>query len=382
MWTEDHERALVAVRKLEKENKLRALESGSFTGPKEEKEQLSADLQEFQRKREEADVEHAKKRRRIADITSKAEPLDFKNCTMLLAVDGPVQDLKSVARSSEATLVTNATDFPDYLVVNDLNKVLPIHMLGQALSGHCVCVPEFVMSRGLAGPCIAFKPCMRTPRKLWMSTEFSAEKPQWIDLVQRAMKLPGSKWQSCDELQYLTSLQSQKRRWDRVALVSTQEKQNNPIYKGQATALSPEDFFNLCSKLMLRALAEERVSAEPRASNSGLACPTICTCGLACPAAITVVYSVVGPGLSGCKWLCDLACPVARVSGFCPASGARGFRCNKGKVPNTLQFPKQKLLAAVLIGLHCYKPVLAKRVWKQKQVSLYFQSAAKADRTQ
>jgi len=92
----------------------------------------------------------------------------------------------------------------DMFVVKDPTNVGLLTKLAVSLRGGRLATPEYVLSGGAGGACLAFLPATRTQKWIWASNRFRQQHPQTIRILQEVMAVhrAGMKWrwiESCSD---------------------------------------------------------------------------------------------------------------------------------------------------------------------------------------
>ena len=118
-----------------------------------------------------------------------------------------------------------------------------------ALTGALIATPEFVMSDGKSGACIAHEPAAIAQRRfVWVSQAFVAAHPRISALVQAAASLPASKWQMLET--QAKFLAHEAKGLNKIALVTVGQKEN-ALFKNQKNVHTVQSFMEWRMKVSI-----------------------------------------------------------------------------------------------------------------------------------
>ena len=104
------------------------------------------------------------------------------------------------------------------------------YLLVAALNGRVLCNPEYILSAGDRGACVAFRPAIATKRQLWMSECFRQEHPVSAAAIDNAMTRNDSKWRQLDEATFVQKMLRNLSGYGVIGIVSAALKRDDVVW--------------------------------------------------------------------------------------------------------------------------------------------------------
>lgn len=195
-WTDEHAKLEVAIKGVEMDTTLRALEGNALL-PDEMTHDVRVAKEIFDIKRELNDRELKLKKQRGKRATTPGGPVAFSGLNVYVGDTDLSDDLRSKLVAANARIVStgdpaNQVNSAQVYLVRNVSDPLSTVLFSAVLSGGIVASTREVYGDG--GPVDAFIPCVESRRAVWISTDFGHANAHLLSIYRNAVSRRSSKW--------------------------------------------------------------------------------------------------------------------------------------------------------------------------------------------